>query len=116
MLRLLLPLAPTLKSLDLGGNNLGGKITSDIKHFRKLSELGLYQMGLQGAFDHGIRLDATFGIIKFSSDAQAPYRRSSGACKASRSFTCKRTSWKVRSYRKTHLRDVKRYDTILSHR
>ena len=49
-LRLLAPLAPTLKKLGLGGNKLGGTITDDIAAFTKLTELNLYDMGLEGAF------------------------------------------------------------------
>ena len=49
-LRLLAPLASTLEKLNLGGNELGGTITDDIAAFTKLSELYLYEMGLEGAF------------------------------------------------------------------
>ena len=45
---MLLPLAPTLETLDLGGNKLGGTITDDIASFAKLSTLFLYNMGLKG--------------------------------------------------------------------
>ena len=45
-LRLLLPLAPRLQKLDLGGNQLGGMITSEIAKFEKLTKLGLYSMNL----------------------------------------------------------------------
>ena len=48
-LRLLLPLAPRLQKLDLGGNQLGGMITSEIAKFEKLTKLGLYSMNLKGA-------------------------------------------------------------------
>ena len=49
-LRLLAPLAPTLETLNLGGNKLGGTITDDITAFTKLTELGLDSMGLEGAW------------------------------------------------------------------
>ena len=45
---MLLPLAPTLETLDLGGNKLGGTITDDIASFMKLNFLYLALMGLQG--------------------------------------------------------------------
>ena len=45
---MLLPLAPTLETLDLGGNKLGGTITDDIASFAKLKTLRLYSMGLKG--------------------------------------------------------------------
>ena len=45
---MLLPLAPTLETLALGGNKLGGTITDDIASFAKLSTLFLYGMGLKG--------------------------------------------------------------------
>ena len=48
-LRLLAPLASNLEMLSLGGNKLGGTITDDIAVFTKLTELGLYDMGLEGA-------------------------------------------------------------------
>ena len=38
-LRLLAPLAPTLESLSLGGNKLGGTITDDIAAFAQLTRL-----------------------------------------------------------------------------
>ena len=47
-LRMLLPLAPTLETLALGGNELGGTITDDIASFAKLSTLFLDDMGLKG--------------------------------------------------------------------
>ena len=47
-LRLLAPLAPKLEKLSLGSNNLGGTITDDIAAFTKLTELGLWGMGLEG--------------------------------------------------------------------
>ena len=47
-LRLLSPLAPTLKKLNLGGNKLGGTITGDIMAFTKLTELRLVGMRLEG--------------------------------------------------------------------
>ena len=47
-LRMLLPLAPTLEKLALGGNELGGTITDDIASFAKLNELHLAHMGLKG--------------------------------------------------------------------
>ena len=47
-LRLLAPLAPTLESLDLGGNELGGTITDDIVAFTKLTKLYLFGMNLNG--------------------------------------------------------------------
>ena len=47
---MLLPLAPTLETLNLGGNKLGGTITDDIASFTKLKALGLYEMGLKGTF------------------------------------------------------------------
>ena len=45
---MLLPLAPTLETLDLGGNELGGTITDDIATFTKLNILSLWGMGLKG--------------------------------------------------------------------
>ena len=50
MLRMLKPLAPTLKTLALGGNKLGGTITDDIAAFTKLTELHLFNMDLKGTF------------------------------------------------------------------
>ena len=47
---MLLPLAPTLETLFLGGNKLGGTITDDIAMFTKLKKLFLYEMGLKGTF------------------------------------------------------------------
>ena len=47
-LRLLAPLAPTLEKLILGGSKLGGTITDDITAFTKLTELTLWDMGLEG--------------------------------------------------------------------
>ena len=47
---MLLPLAPTLKTLVLSGNKLGGTITDDIATFTKLKKLSLYRMGLDGTF------------------------------------------------------------------
>ena len=45
---MLLPLAPTLEKLALGGNELGGTITDDIASFAKLNKLHLARMGLKG--------------------------------------------------------------------
>ena len=45
---MLLPLAPTLETLDLGGNKLSGTITDDIASFAKLNALSLWGMGLKG--------------------------------------------------------------------
>ena len=51
MLRMLLPLAPTLETLDLGNNKLGGgTITDDIATFTKLAELNLGGTDLEGTF------------------------------------------------------------------
>ena len=47
---MLLPLAPTLETLNLGGNKLGGTITDDIAAFAKLQYLDLRGMGLKGTF------------------------------------------------------------------
>ena len=47
---MLLPLAPTLEKLELGGNKLGGTITDDIASFAKLRILDLSSMGLNGTF------------------------------------------------------------------
>ena len=47
---MLLPLAPTLETLKLGGNKLGGTITDDIASFAKLKTLDLYGMGVIGTF------------------------------------------------------------------
>ena len=47
-LRMLLPLAPTLETLALNGNKLGGTITDDIASFVKLNTLYLSDMGLKG--------------------------------------------------------------------
>ena len=52
---MLLPLAPTLKMLGLGGNKLGGTITDDIASFTKLKTLELLEMGLKGTFAHDPR-------------------------------------------------------------
>ena len=49
-LRMLKPLAPTLETLGLGGNKLGGTITDDIAAFTKLTELRLWGMDLKGTF------------------------------------------------------------------
>ena len=46
---MLAPLAPTLEQLNLGGNPLGGTITTDINAFTKLAYLGLGSMRLEGA-------------------------------------------------------------------
>ena len=48
-LQRLKPLAPQLQKLDLGGNELGGKITPTIAEFTKLVKLGLQRMHLEGA-------------------------------------------------------------------
>ena len=45
---MLLPLAPTLETLALGDNKLGGTITDDIASFAKLNTLYLADMGLKG--------------------------------------------------------------------
>ena len=45
---MLKPLAPTLKSLSLGDNKLGGTITDDIAAFTKLTFLNLGGMDLEG--------------------------------------------------------------------
>ena len=45
---MLLPLAPTLETLELSRNSLGGTITDDIASFVKLNKLSLYGMGLKG--------------------------------------------------------------------
>ena len=45
---MLKPLAPTLETLVLGGNELGGTITDDIAAFTKLTELLLSDMDLKG--------------------------------------------------------------------
>ena len=45
---MLLPLAPTLETLALGGNKLGGTITDDIASFTKLTFLGLGAAGVKG--------------------------------------------------------------------
>ena len=47
---MLLPLAPTLETLDLARNELGGTITDDIASFTKLNGLYLHAMGLKGTF------------------------------------------------------------------
>ena len=47
---MLKPLAPTLKTLSLSGNKLGGTITDDIAAFTKLTELRLWGMDLKGTF------------------------------------------------------------------
>ena len=47
-LRLLVPLACTLEMLNLGGNKLGGRFTSDIEAFTKLKTLVLNDMRIQG--------------------------------------------------------------------
>ena len=49
---MLLPLAPTLETLALGNNKLGGTITDDIASFTKLKTLELSEMGLKGTFAH----------------------------------------------------------------
>ena len=45
---MLKPLAPTLETLVLGGNKLGGTITDDIAAFTKLTSLYLGGMDLKG--------------------------------------------------------------------
>ena len=50
MLCLLAPLAPTVNTLNLGGNKMGGPIPPEILAFDKLTMLGLYEMRLEGAF------------------------------------------------------------------
>ena len=52
---MLLPLAPTLETLYLGGNKLGGTITDDIASFTKLKTLWLSEMRLKGTFAHDPR-------------------------------------------------------------
>ena len=47
-MRLLAPSASTLEKLILGGNKLGGTITTDIAAFTKLTTLALHNMGLEG--------------------------------------------------------------------
>ena len=47
---MLLPLAPTLETLELNGNELGGTITDDIAAFAKVKRLTLQGMGLKGTF------------------------------------------------------------------
>ena len=47
---MLKPLAPTLETLGLGGNKLGGTIMDDIAAFTKLTSLDLYGMDLKGMF------------------------------------------------------------------
>ena len=47
---MLKPLAPTLETLVLLGNKLGGTITDDIAAFTKLTELRLWGMDLKGTF------------------------------------------------------------------
>ena len=47
---MLKPLAPTLETLALGGNKLGGTITDDIAAFTRLTELHLSFMDLKGTF------------------------------------------------------------------
>jgi hypothetical protein len=47
---MLKPLAPTLETLELSGNKLGGTITDDIAAFTKLTELRLSGMDLRGTF------------------------------------------------------------------
>ena len=47
---MLLPLAPTLETLALRGNKLGGTITDDIASFAKVKHLDLQGMGLKGTF------------------------------------------------------------------
>ena len=74
---MLAPLAPTLEKLDLGGNKLGGTITDDIAAFTKLTELNLYNMGLEGVF-----VDQTYTRSESRSEsrcAQASSRSSSSA-------------------------------------
>ena len=47
---MLLPLAPTLETLNLSDNKLGGTITDDIASFTKLKNLYLWGMGVDGTF------------------------------------------------------------------
>ena len=47
---MLKPLAPTLETLVLSGNKLGGTITDDIAAFTKLTDLSLSIMELKGTF------------------------------------------------------------------
>ena len=46
-LKLLAPLA-NIEELSLGGNKLGGTITADVAVFKKLKQLYLINMGLNG--------------------------------------------------------------------
>ena len=46
-LKLLAPLA-NLEELSLGGNKLGGAITTNVAAFKKLKKLDLHRMGLVG--------------------------------------------------------------------
>ena len=48
IVRLLAPLAPTLKLLNMNNNNLGGTITNDFGVFKVLERLALEQTGLRG--------------------------------------------------------------------
>ena len=45
---MLLPLAPTLETLAVNDNELGGTITDDIASFVKLNTLTLWGTGLKG--------------------------------------------------------------------
>ena len=45
---MLLPLAPTLETLNLSDNKLGGTITDNIATFTNLKSLTLWGMGLKG--------------------------------------------------------------------
>ena len=47
---MLKPLAPTLKTLSLSGNKLGGTITDDVTAFTNLTSLDLGGMDLNGTF------------------------------------------------------------------
>ena len=59
-LKLLAPLA-NLEELSLGGNKLGGAITSDVAVFTELKKLKLYSMELDGKI--GSTRTERFGIL-----------------------------------------------------
>ena len=86
-LRMLKPLAPTLETLGLSGNKLGGFITDDIAAFTMLTSLNLYGMDLKGMFvdtrarsAHAMRRNRIrdFSHVPRSRDVQALFPSRSG--------------------------------------
>ena len=85
---MLKPLAPTLETLWLSDNKLGGTITDDIAAFTKLTELRLWGMDLKGTFvdtrarsAHATRRNriGDFSHVPRSCDVQAQFPSRSAA-------------------------------------